>query len=499
LGGWDEAYEGDKGIQTVITNSVHAMKDAFPGFYSPSDTEYNRLWKEATIVLDTNVLLNLYRLPTTARNELFAILEILKDRLWIPHQVALEFQRNRLAVISSERKFTEDALASASALVGGISTKVEALQMDKRGLEITAQPLLENLDQANRKLVEAIQKVHQAQLDIAARDPVRERLDKIFEGRVGCGPDNQAALDALCAGGEERYAARIPPGFADSEKDKNPSEATYVHGHLKYQRKFGDLVLWRQLIDKARELQAKSILLITSEKKDDWWWREQGKTIGPHPELIQEIRREAGVSLFWMYSPVQFMELAPKYTTATVSNTSVAELQQVVQLPTAASISTPIQHYSAHEAYFDAVDLAAVQDKVGQWLQLNYSGDLSANTRGFPDFIVQAEDSAHGFEVRYLRNFDRMLFSPMFVNALLRGYLETREGRIQSFTMVGVISEESYLEISRSEQLAELQRRVARLLTKYPITAIVIGAIVGGKVFEPLIMQMQDMGFPGTE
>src|SRR5665647_778377 len=84
------------------------MKKSFYGYYSPTTEQYQLLWKEGLIVFDANVLLNLYRLPTTARDELISVLELLKERLWIPHQVALEFQRRRLTVISNERKNTED-------------------------------------------------------------------------------------------------------------------------------------------------------------------------------------------------------------------------------------------------------------------------------------------------------------------------------------------------------------------------------------------------------
>jgi len=50
------------------------------------------------------VLLNLYRYTPNTRSEFIKILERISDRLWIPHQVALEYQRNRLTVISQQEK-----------------------------------------------------------------------------------------------------------------------------------------------------------------------------------------------------------------------------------------------------------------------------------------------------------------------------------------------------------------------------------------------------------
>ena len=55
------------------------MRDMFPGYYSPTKDEYEQLWTEGLFVLDTNILLNLYRLPKGAREDLFEILEQLSD------------------------------------------------------------------------------------------------------------------------------------------------------------------------------------------------------------------------------------------------------------------------------------------------------------------------------------------------------------------------------------------------------------------------------------
>ena len=103
------------------------MKVDFKEYYAPMKAEYKQLWTDEVIVPDTNVLLSLYRIPVTARDELLALLELLRNRLWIPHQVALEFQRRRLSVIYTERKVIEDALSKASELFESIQEWVISL------------------------------------------------------------------------------------------------------------------------------------------------------------------------------------------------------------------------------------------------------------------------------------------------------------------------------------------------------------------------------------
>jgi len=81
-----------------------------------------------------------------------------------------------------------------------------------------------------------------------------------------------------------------------------------------------------------------------------------------------------------------------------------------------------------------------------------------------------------------------MLMSPVIVNGLLRGYLEINEGRLSGFTLVIAIPEDDFFEIVESQRKPELYERLARLLAKYPIDSIAMGAVVDEK-FEVLAHQ----------
>jgi len=84
--------------------------DEFPGYRLPSDDELNKALRSALVVVDTNVLLNLYRYNESTRNDLLEVLRQLGNRLWVPHQALLEFWRNRLSVIASRGAGTDQAL-----------------------------------------------------------------------------------------------------------------------------------------------------------------------------------------------------------------------------------------------------------------------------------------------------------------------------------------------------------------------------------------------------
>lgn len=68
------------------------MKKLFPGYYRPSETDFASLWDNCIFVFDANVLLNLYRYSTETSAELIDIMDKISDRLWLPFQVASEYQ-----------------------------------------------------------------------------------------------------------------------------------------------------------------------------------------------------------------------------------------------------------------------------------------------------------------------------------------------------------------------------------------------------------------------
>ncbi|MGY1892924.1 PIN-like domain-containing protein [Pseudomonas sp. SDT291_1_S447] len=458
------------------------MKSSFAGFYAPTPEQYEVLWKEALFVLDTNVLLNLYRLPTLARNELIGLLELLKDRIWIPHQVGLEFQRGRLTVIASERKSTEEALTAAQSVVGQVKNKVEGLQIDKRGLGIESKPLLDELEKSNQKLIDAITKIHTSQLDVSSADLIRQKLDELLEGRVGKAPSTQAELDALVSDGDERFSNKIPPGFADLEKDKNPNESSFVYDHIKYQRKFGDLILWKQLLEHVKESKTKKVLFITADRKEDWWWREQGKTIGPHPELMREITRTGGVELFWMYSSVQFVEHANKYSKAKVSTQSVAEIEQVAQ--NQSDHIYPRQFFrfrrSPNGEFIPDTSLDTKSSRIYEnetvysWLSRKVP-ELKHNPRGLPEFIKEKPEGLHGYLLSRGLDITSYARDARLPQRVQNALYQVEEGELCSLSVIFILSEKEADYLLRHQAMLVVRERIEAMLRLHSIAEVYIG------------------------
>ncbi|PMS14448.1 hypothetical protein C0Z18_31630 [Trinickia dabaoshanensis] len=304
------------------------MRKAFSGFYKPTPDDLLELWREATFVLDANVLLSLYRYPQQARDDLFKVLESIANRLWIPFNVALEFQRNRIAVIAAENAKFEETVDQLDAAESKLVEAVEKLELDRRGLGIDTAPLRESLKGAIQEIRSAVSAGKSRQLAISHDDEVRERLELILRDNVGRPPTNQKEVDDLITDGDFRYQRKIPPGFKDSSKARNPTDAKYFHDGIEYTAEYGDLIVWRQVIAHAKRNGLQKVVFVTNDKKEDWWLRESGKTLGPQPQLIQEIRREAGVDVFWMYAVDQFLVHARQFINAEIDESSVTEVRE---------------------------------------------------------------------------------------------------------------------------------------------------------------------------
>nr|WP_015060901.1 PIN-like domain-containing protein [Rahnella sp. WMR114]CAZ68156.1 hypothetical protein [Rahnella sp. WMR114] len=82
------------------------MKDGFKGFYTPNEVDLKSTWaSDKTIfVFDTNVFLNIYSYVEGTKEDLFSVFEKIKNRLWMPNHVALEYQKRRLDIIDRERE-----------------------------------------------------------------------------------------------------------------------------------------------------------------------------------------------------------------------------------------------------------------------------------------------------------------------------------------------------------------------------------------------------------
>jgi len=87
-----------------IIRGLRSIREKFNFYYEKPD--FDKLWNEGTFVFDTNILLNLYRYPKDTSEDLIRKLENeIPNRLWMPHQVVIEYHEGRYGVILDQKKF----------------------------------------------------------------------------------------------------------------------------------------------------------------------------------------------------------------------------------------------------------------------------------------------------------------------------------------------------------------------------------------------------------
>jgi hypothetical protein len=267
------------------------LYDDFRGYHVPSEADLDNALRSATTVIDANVLLNLYRYSEATRDDLLDVLRRLGDRLWVPHQVAREFWRNRLSVIARRGTGSEQALAAFAkqhrATLDAIHQWAKATAVDSHHRD----NLIEQVDALHAELEETVRAHTPPAINVsdgAMQEPVLRALVLLLDGRVGPAPDQQE-WEAAIADGNARISRQVPPGYRDAEKADSdlPEGAT------------GDYLVWRQAMEEARR-RGGDLLIVTGDEKQDWWWQFRSDLIGPRQELVAELFDACGAQLFMM-------------------------------------------------------------------------------------------------------------------------------------------------------------------------------------------------------
>jgi len=284
------------------------MRTIFPGYFRPKDEELSTLWGECIFAVDANVLLNLYRYSSATRNELETALKTIADRVYIPHQAAKEFLKNRLNVTAGQAGEYIKAIKTIDDLLNTLSSK------DRH--PFLSDDQLPAFQKYSKELVENLEGQQKALLMKFDDDEILSFVETLFHERTGISFDDDKMVE-IAKEGEVRYSQDIPPGYKDGKKD----------GSGDPNRKFGDLIVWKQIIEYSIS-QNKSLIFITDDKKEDWWLEQSGRTIGPRPELIEEFIKETKQT-FWMYSVDRFIQESAKIAKTTVSDDVIQEILKV--------------------------------------------------------------------------------------------------------------------------------------------------------------------------
>jgi len=278
--------------------------------YRPTKEEFDEMWNKCVFIPDTSLLLGLYRYSSGLRVSIINIFEKISDRLWIPHQVALEYYDNRDNVIDEEVKKYNVIKSIITENVKNIDSQLNKKDLFKKYEETSeiTKDLVRNINRGIEKELEAVSERYPKRETFEGLD---DAIIKLFIGKVGT-PYSLKKLEDVSKIGFARYELKLPPGYKDKGK-----------GGIK---DYVDLIVWFQIMEMAKD-KKHPIILILDDLKEDWWWISSGKIVGPRPELIQEFASEVNLQ-FYMYSTDQFLKYAKQYIDTNIKDEVIEEAKE---------------------------------------------------------------------------------------------------------------------------------------------------------------------------
>lgn len=267
------------------------------------------------IIPDTNVLLNLYRYSPEFSEFGIQCLKKVVSFLYLPETVRLEFGKhcraefaNMKERINNASKGTEEQVRIARNKILSSCIPLERLQFpDVDDLRNELQTLLDKLACVakeffeDRKVLELISHYWGDVDKVVELVKAIETYDHILPSPT------QEEIFIWCEEGQTRYKKEIPPGFKDA---KNKDGV----------RKYGDLIIWKELL-KFAHTQSKNIIFVTDDVKADWWETQDNQRVF-HSKLLSEFAK-TGQKIIAYESQDFYSAIADEYN---VAKTDAVEL-----------------------------------------------------------------------------------------------------------------------------------------------------------------------------
>lgn len=304
------------------------MKEVFKDFFAIPPERLSYIWgAESTVfVFDTNCYLNMYRCEKKTREDFLKAFGKVKDKVYIPFMVGLEFNRNRSNVISATQ-------ATLSKIGEGIKNKVDHFneRLSRGNSDLLYPTLTQKLNELKHSFHDSIDEFYRVNVvpmleDVKFddNDPVMDALCSIPENKVGR-PWSQERVNTINTVGKLRFEKQIPPGYKDENK---PKDKSYRFNGVEFIPMFGDLYIWTEIKEFCKEINECSVIFVTDDQKEDWAQKENNGSTVPRMELVQEIRREAKVDNFIMYSQAEFLrEISERFKDLNINDDSIVNLK----------------------------------------------------------------------------------------------------------------------------------------------------------------------------
>ncbi len=290
------------------------------------------LFKDALFVFDTSALCRFYSLTGSSWAKLVFILELIKDRIWIPNRVSVEFNRHKKEEMGKRfAAYQTPKFIASENFVGNFRKYLDNIKKEIHKHPVVSNMKLEEWEKMYKEANDIIFKIRidfenfnkegKSSLEAGIKnDSVDRFVSSLNKGESTSYSD----LLKIAKEGTWLYENKIPPGYMDKD-DKDSVD------------RYGDLIVWKEVIDEAVK-QNKPVIFITQDLKEDRNTRFKDDnlkdSIIPREELVMEFK-DAADNGIWMYTISDFLKKLAEREGAKISDDSFDRL--LSELKTAAN------------------------------------------------------------------------------------------------------------------------------------------------------------------
>ncbi len=307
--------------------------------YQFDETREKKMWNDCIFVFDSSALLDFYSVPKVARDTIYSnILSPHNKRFWIPSHVEFEFLKNREKVIVKPVKELYEPLRENNLKKIGEGIKQiesQIIDLQNKIKDQNTHPHFDGTDVELFRLkvtefkgtIEDMTKAVNTKIDVAIKEirelPTDDDVLAAFQKWLDVGRNYSfAEIYKITEEGRHRFQFKIPPGYKDLEDTEKIG--TQI---------FGDLIIWKQLIEYSKQIE-KPIIFICDDLKEDWCYLEkrsggEKRIAMPREELIKEMFDTTGFP-FWMYNFPQFLHLANKYWGTAINELDIKNVAEAI-------------------------------------------------------------------------------------------------------------------------------------------------------------------------
>lgn len=327
------------------------LMSSFRGYYRPTMEARVEAFRSGLVIFDANALLDLYRFVPPARSEFLELIRSIKDRIFIPYQIAHEFHVRRIDAVAgralefeNQRHRLDEIRGQVRGFIRQISQRAHAEQERVRELIATSESALDDVN-AFLDVMASGYDLDPDTLATSPSDPIISELAEILDGRVATEPSGEV-LAADREEAQRRIHAKLPPGFADKAKGDDAA---------------GDYLWWAEVVRYASETSPKAVIIVSNDiRKGDWVYERRGFRIGPDPRLVSEMNDASGAELYWATTSEFLADLSDALGSDAVSDSTLEEARLSRLLPDVIDAIVATVRSAEHPLVSSAVANAAL-------------------------------------------------------------------------------------------------------------------------------------------